>query len=283
MNVITFSTLACPAWPIELVTAKAKDFGYGGIEWRGGPDGHLHPGLSPITISTVRQRCSDNGLVSLAVTAYTGFVSSSARKRQSNVEELRRYADVAAALGAKYVRTFVGELPEDTIMENSLYERISECLQVAADHARSLGVIISIEPHDNFIRSASVIPILTRINHPALRVIWDIGNAFAADEDPAEGFELLKDCIAYVQVKDGRKSKDGWQLCSLGKGNVPLSRAFELLVASGYQGAFSLEWEYAWHPELDPPELALPTALKTVQELLAAAQQEFASRSISIN
>jgi hypothetical protein len=40
-----------------------------------------------------------------------------------------------------------------------------------------------------------------------------------------------------------------------------------------------VEWEYAWHPELDPPEIALPAQLRTVQKLLAAAEPELASRS----
>jgi hypothetical protein len=37
-----------------------------------------------------------------------------------------------------------------------------------------------------------------------------------------------------------------------------------------------VEWEYAWHPELAPPEVALPAALQTVRELLAAAPGESA-------
>jgi len=276
VNLITFSTLACPDWPIELVVAKAREFGYGGIEWRGGHQGHLQPSLSSATIATVQQQCSNAGLISLAVTAYTGFVSSSAEKRQANVDELKRYADLAAALDAKYVRKFLGELPEGTKIEVSMYNKIVECLQQAADHAQSLGVIIAVEPHDNFVRSSSIVPILTQLDHPALRVIWDIGNAFAANENPAEGFARLKDRLAYVQVKDGRKSRVDWQLCPLGKGNVPLSEAFELLLAHDYQGAFSVEWEYAWHPELDPPETALPAALRTVKELLATVQTESA-------
>ena len=103
------------------------------------------------------------------------------------------------------------------------------------------------------------------------KVIWDIGNAFAAGEDPSESFELLKDRLAYVQVKDGKGRAPDWRLCPLGQGDVPLDQAFELLLANDYQGAFSVEWEYAWHPELDPPENALPAALRTVRELLAAS------------
>jgi sugar phosphate isomerase/epimerase len=275
MNSITFSTLACPSWPIETVIAKASEFGYDGIEWRGGPQGHVNPATPTPQKAALRQMCSDAGLMVLAITAYTSFVSKSAEERQANVDEVRRYSDVAAELGAHYVRVFLGELPEGVNPDASMYENIAGCLNVASEHALSVGVRIAIEPHDSFARSSAVVPVLNRTrSHSALQVIWDIGNAFAAGEEPLEGFKLLKDRLAYVQIKDGKRRGTEWQLCPLGQGEVSLGQAFELLSANGYEGTLSVEWEYAWHPELDPPEIALPAALRTVQELLAATQPE---------
>ena len=103
-------------------------------------------------------------------------------------------------------------------------------------------------------------------------MIWDIGNTYSAGEDPVEGFAVLSQRLCYVQVKDGQGRGADWRLTPLGGGEVPLKRAFEMLLASGYAGAFSVEWERAWHPELDPPEAALPAALRVVQRLLAEAQ-----------
>jgi sugar phosphate isomerase/epimerase len=277
MNPITFSTLACPSWQIETITSKATEFGYNGIEWRGGPQGHVQPRMSRAKKSLLRQQCLDAGLLSLAITAYTSFVSNSIEERQANAEELRQYVDLAVELGANYVRTFLGELPEGTKLDASIYGNISECLNTASEYADSVGVKIAVEPHDDFVRSSTVLPLFDQNkSHPALCVIWDIGNAFSAGENPAEGFNLLKEHLAYVQVKDGKGRDPNWQLCSLGEGDVPLSQAFELLLANDYQGALSVEWEYAWHPELDPPEIALPAALRTVQQLWAAAQPESA-------
>jgi sugar phosphate isomerase/epimerase len=218
----------------------------------------------------------DTGLITVAVTAYTRFVSSLAAERQSNLDELKRYTDLAAELDAPYVRTFLGELPEGTKLNSSLYRDMSDCLNLASEYAESVGVKIAIEPHDDFVRASTIVPILSQVQSPSLRVIWDIGNAFAASEGPEESFALLKDRLAYVQVKDGKGSDPNWQLCRLGEGDVPLGQAFEMLMANNYEGAFSVEWEYAWHPELDPPDIALPAALRTVQELLAAAQPESA-------
>jgi sugar phosphate isomerase/epimerase len=273
MSLVTFSTLACPSWSMEKVIAKASEFGYDGVEWRGGAQGHIQPSAPAVQKAALRQICSDAGLMVLAVTTYTSFVSDLAEERQANKDELRRYSDLAAELGAHYVRAFLGELPTGTNPDTSMYDRMADCLSVASEHALSVGVKIAIEPHDNFARSSAVAPVLDRTrSQSALCVIWDIGNAFAAGEDPVEGFDFLKDRLAYIQVKDGKGRGPDWQLCSLGQGEVPLGQAFELLLANGYGGAFSVEWEYAWHPELDPPEAALPAALQVVRNLLAGAQ-----------
>ena len=277
MNPITFSTLACPHWSIEAVIAKSSEFGYDGIEWRGGPQGHVQPMMPSSEKRLLRQSLKGAGLIALAVTAYTSFVSDSSEERQANVNELKDYADLAAELGASYVRTFLGELPQGKKPDSSLYKKMSDCLTIASEYAHSVGVSIAIEPHDDFARSSSVAPLFEQFQlGTALAMIWDIGNAFAAGEDPSEGFPLLKHRIAYVQVKDGKKHGTDWRLCALGEGDIPLSQAFDLLIADRYKGAFSVEWEYAWHPELDPPEIALPVALRTVKALLSATQVESA-------
>lgn len=270
MNLVAFSTLACPGWSIPTVIAKAVEFGYEAIEWRGGPEGHIQPTISSSEKNALQKMSRDAGLKALAVTAYTSFVSSMAEERQSNVDELQRYADLAAEIGADYVRAFLGELPEQTNLTPSIYQTISDGLNAASEYATSVGVRIAVEPHDNFTRSAVVSPLFDRErSHPELRVIWDLGNTFAAGEEPDESFALLRERLAYVQVKDGIRQDDGWQLCPVGQGNVPLVGALTLLLESGYEGTFSVEWEYAWHLELDPPEKALPEALQVVRSLLA--------------
>jgi sugar phosphate isomerase/epimerase len=270
---ITFSTLACPSWSVATILEKAVEFHYEGIEWRGGPEGHVQPAMPSREKAALRNMSDDAGLITLAITTYTSFVSFVPEERKSNVEELRHYADLAAEVGAQYVRAFLGELSALTSLDSHLYEQISDCLQIACEYASTLGVKIAVEPHDNFTRSSMVLPVFDR-SHPDLRVIWDLGNTFAGGEEPEEGFDLLKDRLAYVQVKDGKRKGSAWQLCSLGDGDVPLARAFGLLSRYGYKGALSVEWEYAWHPELDPPEIALPAALRTVQKLWSIAQVE---------
>ena len=188
-NLIAFSTLGCGEWSRETVIERAAAFGYDGIEWRGGPEGHVSP-----------------------------------------------------------------ELP-------------------AAEYAAPLGLIVAPESHDNWVRSAALAEILAQVPHPALRALWDFGNAFADGEDPLDGLRAIGPWLGYVHVKDGVLQDGAWRLTQLGQGQLPLKDILRGLLALGYTGALTFEWERAFHPELEPAETAFPTALGVLRQLLAEAEQ----------
>lgn len=267
---VAFSTLACPGWDIATVLTQAARHGYDGLEWRGGNRGHVRPDMPASDKTLLVKMSSDVGLAAVAITAYSSLISDDREVRQANVADLCRYADLAAEIGAPRVRAFIGELPAG-VDPATRQARIVECLIAAADHAQRLGVCIAVEPHDDFVRSSVIAEILRAAPHPALGVIWDIGNAYAAGEEPIDSYPLLKDRLSYVQVKDGSGRGDQWRLTRLGEGQTPLRQAFDLLIEGGFSGPLSVEWEYAWHPELDPPEIALPHAVAYVRRLWADA------------
>jgi hypothetical protein len=43
-----------------------------------------------------------------------------------------------------------------------------------------------------------------------------------------------------------------------------------LLEQGGYDGYLSFEWEKAWHPEIDEPEVAIPQYATYMRKLLAS-------------
>jgi sugar phosphate isomerase/epimerase len=268
-NLLAFSTLACPEWPAETVIEKAAAFGYDALEWRGGAAGHVPPGLSAQRLAGLRRLQDAAGLRALAVTAYTSFVSDEMSAREATFVHLRQHCDTAAALGAAYVRAFLNENEPVNQAPALYYDRLAEALLRAAGYAASVGVCVAVEPHDEFIHSSTVAAILALAPHPALGVIWDVGNTYAAGEVLDDGLCRLRSRLCYVQVKDGRGRGAHWTLAPLGAGEVPLPDALRRLRAGGYTGAFSVEWERAWHPELAPAEFALPLALKQLRAWLA--------------
>jgi sugar phosphate isomerase/epimerase len=263
---ITFSTLACPAWSVPSVIANARAFGYDGVEWRGGEAGHIKPQASAAERKDLRDRMRDANLFSAALTSYTAFVSPDAEQRAANVTMLKDYIDLAAEIEAKNVRVFLGELgPHQTMDE--VYPRVVECLKQCGEHAENAGVGLAVEHHDSFVNTSSIVPVLSRL--PAVvGAVWDVANSYSVGQAPDEGLRDLENRILHVHVKDGVGQHDKWQLTNVGEGKVPLRRALELLRAQNYAGALSVEWEYAWHPELEPPERALPHSLRVVRQLV---------------
>jgi sugar phosphate isomerase/epimerase len=243
---IAFSTLACPEWDVATIVDRAAAMGYDAIEWRGGPDGHVRTSWSLAQRRELRERMADSNVTALAVTGYGPDVIAE--------------VELAADLGAPFVRAFLTEPVDGSIA----------ALAASVDRAHALGVVVAVEPHDDFVRADRVGPILNAVDRPDLGVVWDPANAWAAGDTPEHGLATLGARIRYVQLKDGVGHGESWQLTRLGEGEVPLERAVEGLAARGPLPPLSLEWERAWHPELDPAEVALGPALATIRHLLEA-------------
>ena len=258
--VLAFSTLACPEWtPLEVV-ANAATMGFGGIEWRGGPDGHAGPHLAPAARRAARSAMDDRGLAAVSVTTYSDFVHPDSTVRAASIEELVRHAEVAVALGAPSLRAFLGERADDAPLDE-LLDRAADGLLAAEAAIVGSGVSIAIEPHDDFLASAVIAPLLERIGGPGIGVIWDAGNTWSIGERPETGLDLLQPWLRYIQVKDGTGQLPDWHLTRIGHGEVPLVDAFAWLIRAGVSVPVSIEWERPWHPDLPPAAEALPEGL----------------------
>ncbi len=70
-------------------------------------------------------------------------------------------------------------------------ERAGMILGIENEHACCLGT------------GAQTARVLAEIASPAVRAIWDPGNAFMDGEEPfPTGYEAIKDFVAHVHVKD---------------------------------------------------------------------------------
>jgi sugar phosphate isomerase/epimerase len=267
---IAFSTLACPEWSPEEVVDRAAALGYDAVEWRGGDEGHVSTAWDDDRRTVLRRRMDERGVTALAVTAYSVFTSPDTDEREANRAHLRAHLRLARDLGAPFVRTFLGFRIDDA-GDDALTARLAGAIAPVADEAATLGVTVVIEPHDDFVVASSVAAVLRALDHPAVGAVWDIGNAWEAGERPEIGGAALAPWIRYIQLKDGRERGAGWQLTRLGEGDVPLTASLALAASRGPLPPISLEWERAWHPELDPADIVLGPSLRTIRSLVTDA------------
>ena len=114
-----------------------------------------------------------------------------------------------------------------------------------------------LETHGEFNTVEALKPIIDAMRgNDSFGLIWDIQHIHRAyGKSWEEFYSFAKPYVRHVHVKDFSDTDKA--LCDIGKGDIPIRDIVDRLVADGYDGCFSLEWEKKWHPELSDIEQAL--------------------------
>lgn len=270
---LAFSTLGCPAWDWKKILDQAAQHGYAALELRGILNEMDLPNSPQFTGDKLKESLKDLAALDLKISD----LGASARlgepdpvKRPVQLDEAKRFVDLAHKLKAPYVRVFGGKLIKGQTMQQAT-ELIIIGFQQLHEHAKGSGVTLIIESHDEFVTSDSLLKILQGANSPTAALLWDAHHTCVAGEKPADTFKALGKYVRHTHLKDSKPSDKGRQYVLTGSGAVPVKETVKVLATSGYKGYYCFEWEKRWHPEIEDPEIAIPHYAKTMREYLAEA------------
>ncbi len=263
---LAFSTLGCPDWTFEHAAEQAAANGYAALEVRV-LDGQIIPSdLAPQRRREMQAVLDRTGVEIIALGLSTRFTSPDANARAANLEELRRYIELAEDMGVPMVRTFGGNIEDGSTLDQAI-GWVAENLSAVAPFAEQHNVTVLLETHDAFCRGAEVARALQPVDSPNIAAVWDVHHPFRMGESIEDTWHLIGARTHHVHIKDARLRPDGsWQLVLLGEGEVPCHDVLKLLAHEGYQGAISAEWEKKWHPEIEEPEIALPQHAQVLRQ-----------------
>jgi sugar phosphate isomerase/epimerase len=271
---IAFSTLGCPKWEWKVILEQAAQLGYAGIELRG-IQGEMDLTKRPeFSDARLNQSLKDLEALDLRITD----LGSSARlhefepaKRAAQLDEAKRFIDLAHRLKAPYVRVFGDKFVEDQPRRATM-DRIIAGLRELGAHAQGSGVTVLLESHGDFTDAHTLRTIIQSV-YPNAGLLWDAHHTVVAGkEDPAHTFKIVGLFVRHTHLKDSKPdAKGGVRYVLTGTGTVPVRETVRVLVAGGYRGYYCFEWEKAWHPEIEEPEVAIPHFAKTIREYLAEA------------
>lgn len=271
---IAFSTLGCPAWEWKKVLDQAAQWGYAAMELRG-VGGEMDLPKSPQFIGAkLKESLKDLDALGLKVSdlgasARLGEVDP--KKRAEQLDEARRFADLAHQMQVPYVRVFGGKLTQGQTMEDAT-KRIVAGFKELHEHVKDSGVTLLIESHDEFTTSESLLNILQGVNLPTAALLWDAHHTFVTGkEQPAETFKNLSKFVRHTHLKDSKPGEKDRRYVLTGTGEVPVKEIVKVLAANGYKGYYCFEWEKKWHSEIEEPEIAFPHYAKVMREYLAEA------------
>jgi len=257
---LAFSTLGCPDWSLTQIVDFAAQHGFIGIEVRGL--------LRELNLPQCKEFSSENRATSLRLLqdkglAFINLGSSSTlhfaegNERKKNLDEGKRYIDLAQELKCPYVRVFPNNFPKEQEKSQTI-DLIANGLLELGDHAKGSNVSVLIESHGDLIYIEDLQKVMIASEHEHVGLIWDITNMWTiTKESPTMAYEKLKKYIRHTHIKNAKTVNDKITYTRLTQGDVPIFEAIDVLAKGGFKGYYSFEWEKLWHPELEAPELAI--------------------------
>ena len=159
---------------------------------------------------------------------------------------LQRAIDLCKRFDTPYIRIFSfwkrGQLTPD------IEDRIADALVQPAEVAARAGVVLLLEnEHACYLGTGKeTARVIEKVGSPALKMVWDPGNAFMAGEQPfPSGWEAAKAHVDHIHIKDARVTDEGkleWTV--VGKGEIDYVGHFRALKEAGYTGVLALETHY---------------------------------------
>lgn len=315
-----FSTLSCPDWSFATIIEQGVCCGFDGVELRlleRQTDLLSHPQLQRTQRSDRRRELADAGFRICGLSSSVALHQEDPSEWSRQLETGRRYLELAAELGAGWIRVFGdvlqpvaggGSVPIRDVSADrreSTIRRVAERLQILSESAEPLRLRVLIETHGDFADSTIMQAVMEQVRSPAAGVLWDTHHPWRFQgERLSETFARLRPWIRHSHWKDSVTSRlpqpaeapsgtradeeshvaavqahalmSGHQPADyvlFGAGEFPVAECLRLLVQSGYADWYCLEWEKMWHPELEPPEVALPQFVPALQRFLEEARR----------
>jgi sugar phosphate isomerase/epimerase len=267
---LAFSTLGCPNWQLGQIVETAERLGYDGVELRavgGSLDLLGRPEFSPSNLSTSRSQFEDRNLEVCCVDTSCTFHSPDQKERTTQVDLALKHADLAVELRAPLIRIFPDKIQPGS-MRNGTRDYIVESLRQLVERLPE-EITAALETHGDFARTETATEIVTLVNHPQVRLIWDVANSLAAGDSIEDAGQTVQPFLSHIHLRDARpvSTSEHWLPVLAGRGNVSFAETLITIERLNYNGYVSFEWEKYWHPEIEEPEVALPDFINAIRKL----------------
>ncbi len=231
---------------IELAEVCAK-MGFDAFD----PTGYYFPGYekngrgvpTDKLLYALKRRAFDLGLGISGTGIGNNFTIADKAARAVDVQRIKNWAEVAAKLGAPVLRVFA-----DTQMRAENWQSVSkgakreevetwiaDDIRACAEHAGKFGVIIGVQNHGDFLKTADdQLNLIRRIDSPWCGAIVDTGYYRTAD-NYAEMAKAAPYAVNW-QVKQGTEGVE-----KEAEAPTDLKRLLKIVRASGYRGYLPIE------------------------------------------
>jgi sugar phosphate isomerase/epimerase len=174
-----------------------------------------------------------NGVTISGTGVRNDFALSDASSRAGHIQLVKDWADVAAKLGADMLRVFSGR--ETPAGQNfaGVMKYMVPAFQECAAYAAKQGVLLGLQHHDDFLKTADeTIQLIEAVHSPWFTVMVDVGSLRV--KDVYEEIDKLMPYATHWQIKEnvyfGKEAKP-----------IDLKRLRQIIDKHGYRGFTPIE------------------------------------------
>jgi sugar phosphate isomerase/epimerase len=194
-------------------------------------------GVDPESVTAA---LADNGQrVWIVSGGWCDFFHHEPKSRETDAS-VRAQVALARRFGVDRIRLFFGRLPFESFNQEALAVAAANIRRLADEHP---DLLLMFENHDGASSHPEVCrAILEAVDRPNVRLNFDPINFEARGADSGEALAALRPFVAHVHLKG---LDHGARFCEFGSGIVDLTPVLRSLLAGGYTGGFTVEYEGA--------------------------------------
>jgi L-ribulose-5-phosphate 3-epimerase len=239
-----------------------------------------------------KRQARDLGLRIGCLTPYVTELNSPDEEiRVRDIRRIEAAIQVAAELEAPRVRIYGGTLVgvETEAVTAVKWSYLAESLAWLGRIAHASGVILCVENHFSTmtVSAADTARLVAEVDSPGVGILYDQANlTFTHREAYEEAIKIQAPWIRHVHVKDLEFIDPHRELATsavasidkadrihmsrmIGDGILDWPSIVDLLKSIGYDGSYSLEYEYRWNPDdLPEPSVGFPESARRLRRLV---------------
>ena len=235
LGAVTYNVLK--DWDLDTIIRNLTAAGFEAVELRADHAHGVSPALSAADRTGVIRKFENSKIRLLSYGSVCEFHSPDADIRRKNVEDGKRWIELAHDTGAWGVKVRPNGMPEGVPPEQTI-RRIGECLRELGDYGAGRGVEIWMEVHGRTTQNPPVsAAIMKAANHPQVGVCWNSNPTDIVNGSIRQSFDLLRPWMKNVHINE------------LANPNYPWRELFTMLRQAKYERYTLCEAQECKEPE----------------------------------
>ena len=199
------------AWDVPTIIKNCEQTGFEAVELRTTHKHGVEPTSGKEQRLEVKQRFAGSKVRLLSLGTICEYHSPDAAVVKKNIEETKRFIELAHDLGALGVKVRPNGLPKEVPEEKTL-EQIGQALQECGQAAGGAGVEIWLEVHGrDTAEPRRIARIMQVANHPQVGVCWNSNPQDVEQGSVKKSFALLKPWLRSAHINELWKPEYPWR------------------------------------------------------------------------